>query len=612
MADQDQAFPTGSTVRQWGATWSPEAARFTLWTPSAQRVEVLTSDGGCHDCIRSNGWHEAEVAGLASGSTYRFRVDGLVVPDPASRLQPRVVFGDSVLVDQGSYAWQDGAWTGRPWHETVLYELHIGTFSAEGTYLGAIAHLDHLASLGVTMVELMPVSAFPGARNWGYDGVQPFAPCERYGSPDALKQLVDACHGRGLSVMLDVVYNHFGPEGNWLPNYAPEFFNERHHTPWGGAVNYDGPHARAVRDYVIQNAAYWVDTFHFDGLRLDAVQEIYDDGPVHILEELSGHLRSVVRDRPIHLVLENDHNVARWLEPGARHYDAQWNDDFHHTMRVLVSGQTDGYYEDFAERPIEHLGRALTQGFSYQGQESKHRPGMMRGTPSAHLPPTAFVTFLQNHDQVGNSVFGHRLTDLAPAAAVRLGTAVLLLSPGIPMLFMGQEWGAAQPFNFFCDFEPPLADMVREGRRNEFRHFDAFNDPDALAQLADPNAPATMDASRLQWNCLLVPNHAEWLAFHRELLQVRRDALVPLLPLIEAGAARYRVLSDKGADGRPGGALEASWPLSDGRALTLAANFSDEGVPWQAADRAVLFRLDEAAQDVIQPWSMALVMQDAV
>lgn len=604
-----EALKPALASRTWGAHWTPESTVFSIWAPRAKSVDVLLGGGSRHRCTSADGWHEAVVPKLAAGSTYRFCIDGLNVPDPAARLQPKVVFGESVLVDPDSYVWQDRDWRGRPWHETVLYELHVGTFSKEGSYLGAIEHLDHLQSLGITMIELMPVSSFPGSRNWGYDGVQPFAPTDRYGSPDDLKALVDACHGRGLSVILDVVYNHFGPEGNWLPNYTPEFFNERHHTRWGGAINYDGHHARAVRDYVIQNATYWIDNFHFDGLRLDAVQEIYDDSSLHILEELADHVRSIARDRPIHLILENDLNQARWLAPDVSHYNAQWNDDFHHTMRVLISGQTDGYYEDFADSPIEHLGRVLTQGFSYQGQESKHRPGMMRGTPSGHLPPTSFVTFLQNHDQVGNSVFGHRVTDLAAPAAVRLGTAVLLLSPSIPMLFMGQEWGAAQPFNFFCDFLPPLSDMVREGRRNEFRHFEAFNDPAALAKLADPIAASTMEASRLDWSDISSPEHAEWLAFHKHLLTVRRERIVPILLGMPSEQASYNILSDRGSISKPGGAISVAWHLTNGRRLSLAANFSDHPVARTTPPGEDIFEINEAQEaDVLQAWGMTLTL----
>jgi maltooligosyltrehalose trehalohydrolase len=491
----------------------------------------------------------------------------------------------------------------------VLYELHIGTFSREGTFLGAIGHLDHLAALGVTMIELMPVGTFPGSRNWGYDGVLPYAPHHDYGRPDDLKRLVDECHRRCMSVVLDVVYNHFGPASNSIAEYAPDFFTGRHHTPWGGAIDFDGPHARPVREYFIQNAIYWVEQFHMDGLRLDAVQAVFDDSPEHILDELARRVRDATPGRLVHLTLENDNNDARWLSQaqGAK-YEAQWNDDFHHVMRVLVAQRRDGYYVDYTDAPLRRLGLALTEGFSYQGEASKHRPGLHRGTPSAQLPPTAFINFLQNHDQVGNTPFGQRLTALAPAAAVRLGTAILLLAPGIPMLFMGQEWGSAQPFDFFCDYPPPLADLVRNGRREEFSHLPEFSNPETLQRLADPNAPATRDGSVLDWVALDAPVHAAWLAFHRELLEVRRDAVVPLLERMEGSAGSFRILDTTDALGA--GALEAAWETTDGRRLLMTANLSDGLVAWRKPPGQRLFSLPvEATGAGLPAWGLVLTLQ---
>ena len=603
-----QAMPaTAAVPPQWGASWQGGRTTFALWAPSAAAVSLLGVDGPPLPMERrGNGWHAAATDAFPPGSRYKLLVDGAAVPDPASRSQPDGPEGFSEVVDPDTYIWSDTAWHGRSWAETVLYELHVGTFSREGTFLGAIPHLDHLAALGVTMVELMPVSAFPGGWGWGYDGVLLYAPYAGYGTPDDLRRLVDECHRRGLSVMLDVVYNHFGPHANTLPGYLPEFFTKRHVTPWGDAIAYDGADGAAVREFYVQNALYWLDEFHMDGLRLDAVHAIQDDSGEHILDEIARRVRAALPGRTLHLVLENDANQARWLgkdAQGAAHnhdapcydapcYDAQWNDDFHHAMRVLVTGRRDGYYRDYADDPLRRLGRALAEGFSYQGEESTHRPGLVRGTPSGHLPPTTFVNFIQNHDQVGNTPFGRRLTALAPEAAVRLGTAVTLLAPGIPMLFMGQEWGSARPFDFFCDFPPYLAKLVRDGRRGEFSHLPEFQDPDTLAMLADPGAAATRNACVLDWESAAHEPHAAWLAFHQRLLDVRRTAVLPLLPQIGGLAGTFRTVpAGDGQDGQ--GMVEARWSLCGGGHLVLAANFCGAPAGWAPPPGHTLFRLIE-------------------
>ncbi len=592
--------------RAWGPRVSRGETRLSLWAPASKTVAVLTPDGSSAPMQPvGEGWHVARLK-LPPGGRYRFACDGAAVPDPASRSQPEGPEGWSEVTDPEAYHWTDAAWAGRAWRETVLYELHVGTFSREGTFLGAIQHLDHLAALGVTMIELMPVATFPGSRNWGYDGVLPYAPHHGYGSPDDLKRLVDACHGKGLSVVLDVVYNHFGPAANKIPDYAPGFFTKRHETPWGEAIDFDGAQAGPVREFFIQNAIYWVREFHMDGLRLDAVQAVFDDGPEHILDELARRVRAAAPGRVAHLTLENDKNDARWL--GDDSYAAQWNDDFHHVMRVLVARRRDGYYVDYTDAPLRRLGQALAEGFSYQGEESTHRPGLHRGTPSAHLPPTAFVNFLQNHDQVGNTPFGNRLTALAPDEAVRLGTAVMLLTPAIPMLFMGQEWGSARPFDYFCDYPEAVANMVRSGRREEFSHLPEFSDPATLKRLADPNAASTWDGSTLDWDALGEPPHAAWLAFHRQLLAVRREAVVPLLPLIGGSSGAFRVLET--TDSAGAGALAVTWRLSDGRRLTMAANFSNQPVPLQPPSKGVLFRLVDDAVP-LAAWDLVLALEES-
>ena len=608
-ASQTPASHTPASRTLASQIWGPQASAgettLTLWAPAAAMVAVLQPDGSSTPMQPAgDGWHVARM-NLPPGSRYRFVCDGTAVPDPASRSQPEGPEGWSAVTEPDAYRWTDSAWVGRPWHETVLYELHIGTFSREGTFVGAIPYLDHLAALGVTMIELMPVAAFSGRHNWGYDGVLPYAPHQGYGSPEDLKRLVDACHARAISVVLDVVYNHFGPTANMIPEFAPGFFTQRHKTPWGEAIDFDGPHAGPVREFFIQNAIYWVREFHMDGLRLDAVQAVFDDGPEHILAELARRVQQAVPDRAVHLTLENDKNEARWLGEG---YAAQWNDDFHHVMRVLVARRRDGYYVDYTDAPLRRLGQALAEGFSYQGEESTHRPGLHRGTPCCHLPPTAFVNFLQNHDQVGNTPFGHRLTALAPDPAVRLGTAVMLLAPGIPMLFMGEEWGSARPFDYFCDYPDKLANMVRNGRREEFSHLPEFSDPATLQRLADPNAVSTRDGSVLDWEAVSEPGHAAWLAFHHRLLAVRREAIVPLLPQIAGSAGTFRVLETTDPEGA--GALAVTWQLGDGRRLVMAANFSDQPVAWQAPPGQTLFRLADTAAP-LATWDLVVVLEAA-
>ncbi len=588
------------SARRWGL--SDQTAEIALWAPSVGQATFVHGHGVETPLARRDrGWWGGTPRRLAPGSRYGLRLDGTTVPDPASRSQPDGPGGLSQVVDPGSFGWSDAAWTGRPWHETVLYELHLGTFTAEGTFLAAIAHLDHLAGLGVTMIELMPVGEFPGSRNWGYDGVLPFAPYHGYGRPDDLKRLVDSAHALGIAVALDVVYNHFGPAQNAIEHYAPEFFTARYKTPWGGAIDFAQV---AVRAYFIENALYWIEEFHLDGLRLDAAQAVFDEGSRHIIDEIAERVRAAAPGRHIHLTLENDNNESRWLardaDGRAIHYEAQWNDDFHHVMRVLLAGRVDGYYRDYAQRPLDRLGKSLAEGFSYQGdEESIHRPGLWRGTGSKHLPPVALVNFLQNHDQVGNTPFGKRLSALASPAALRLGVAVMLLGPAVPMLFMGEEWAAAQPFHFFCDYDDDVATMVRNGRREEFSHLPEFSDPEQLAKLADPNAASTRDACVLDWAARARAPHAEWLAYYRSLLAIRRSSVMPLLPLIGGGAGRYETVGST--------ALVVHWALDDGRTLTLAANFADTPAPWPAPKGETLFRLGDP-DDGLAPWGLVLAV----
>lgn len=604
---------------RFGAELAAEGGvRFRLWAPAAATVDLCLEGPGVKATVpmarQGEGWFETMVREAAPGARYRYRIDGgKRVPDPASRFQPDDVHGPSEVVDPGAFDWKNAEWAGRPWEEAVLYELHVGAFTPEGTFAGVERRLDHLAGLGVTAVGLMPVADTPGARNWGYDGVYPFAPDGRYGRPEDLKALIQAAHERGLMVFLDVVYNHFGPEGNYLHLYAPQFFTGRYHTPWGNAINFDGPHSRTVRDFFIHNALYWIEEYHLDGLRLDAVHAIFDESEPDILVELAETVRREVGDkRRVHLVLENDHNAARYLARGGggrpRWYVAQWNDDVHHAAHVLLTGEEAGYYADYAERPIRHLGRALTQGFAYQGEPSRYRHGAPRGESSAHLPLTAFVSFLQNHDQVGNRALGERLTGLAPLEAVRAAAAVMLLAPSPPLLFMGEEWGATQPFHFFCDLESGLADDVREGRRREFARFPAFRDEKAREEIPDPGAPETFALSRLDWADLRVEPHAGWLRHYRALLAIRRREITPRLRRLEGRASRFNVWGETG--------LTARWRLGDRSDLVLFANLG--GSPVRGIEPRPRGRLlyasrgeltDRIGEGVLPPWSVAWFLE---
>ena len=498
----------------FGAELTPDGqVRFRLWAPSHAQIRLaIEGETGLLPMRRdAAGWHELVTARAGPGSIYRFELPGgLQVPDPASRCQPEDVHGPSEVIDPAAYEWRQHRWRGRPWHEAVVYELHIGAFTPEGRFRAAIGRLDHLVRLGVTAIEIMPVADFPGRRNWGYDGVLPYASDGSYGRPDDLKALIDAAHQRGLMALLDVVYNHFGPEGAYLHRIAPEFFTDRHKTPWGAAINMDGRQAGPVREFFIQNALYWLEEFRFDGLRLDAVHAIIDDSPRHFLDELAGRVRAAFLERHIHLILENEENAARRLERAPdgrpRRYTAQWNDDVHHALHVAATGESAGYYADYLGR-TDRLGRALAEGFAFQGELMPYR-GHARGEPSATLPPVAFIAFAQNHDQIGNRAFGERLSAIAPPPALRAIGAVYLLLPQIPMLFMGEEWDAAQPFPFFCDFEPGLAEAVRRGRREEFKRFPEFQDEAARARILDPTAETTFNSAKLAWSDIADPPHA--------------------------------------------------------------------------------------------------------
>jgi maltooligosyltrehalose trehalohydrolase len=561
-------MPFGAEYRDDGTV------RFRLWALGARQVElcleVSNSVSGLPLARSDNGWFELVTDAAKPGTQYRFRIDGgQYVPDPASRFQPEDVHGPSEVIDPTIFDWKDSPWQGRRWEEAVIYELHVGAFTPAGTFSAVLERLDYLADLGITAIELMPVADFPGQRNWGYDGVFPFAPDSTYGRPEDLKRLVRSAHHHGMMILLDVVYNHFGPEGNYLNSYAPQFFSSRHKTPWGNAINFDGPESRVVRDFFIHNALYWLTEYRLDGLRLDSVHTMIDDSTPHILTELADAVRSsMAPDRHVHLILENDLNQARYLQRTRRcqtqAYNAQWNDDIHHTLHVLITGEQDGYYSDYSERPLGQLGCCLVEGFAYQGESSPYRNGQGRGERTAGLPPGAFVSFLQNHDQIGNRAFGERLAAIADPRAVRAAMAILLLAPSPPLLFMGEEFGAETPFLFFCDFEKGLAEAVAAGRRNEFARFTRFSNPATRAGIPDPNASTTFQVSRVDWDDLAQPQHRDCLRFYRQLLKLRCQHIVCHLSDACAINARHEVHGDRG--------LTARWDFPDGAKLDLLAN----------------------------------------
>jgi maltooligosyltrehalose trehalohydrolase len=593
-------------------------ARFRLWAPGAQGVDLLGRNGpddDAHYVMRpaADGWFELDLAQVAPGWRYAYRIDAdVVVPDPASRRNPDDVHGASVLVDPLAFDWPDDDWRGRPWHEAVVYELHVGCFTPEGTFRAAIDRLDDLVKLGITAIELMPVADFPGRRGWGYDGVLLYAPEASYGTPDELKQLVAAAHARGLMVLMDVVYNHFGPDGNYLHAYAKAFFNPDVPTPWGAAINFDAEHSRTVRDFFLHNALYWIEEFHLDGLRVDAVHAMHDRSALHFADELSQVLRAGPgRERAVHVVLENHANDAARLprDAGGRPLlaDAQWNDDVHHAVHVIATGETDGYYIDFATDPVQQLGRALAEGFAYQGETSVFMGGKPHGTPSGGLPPIAFVNSLQTHDQVGNRAFGDRIAQQVAESggsqeALRAVTACVLLAPAIPMLFMGEEYAASTPFQYFCDFDGDLARAVTEGRRAEFGSFARFSDPAVRSQIPDPNAERTFRNSQLVWSERGTGEHAAMLALYSELLQCRQRDLMPWLA--DAASGQWQSNAT--------GTLDLQWPLGGGRRWHLRAQLAGhDGPAGLAALPGRTVYASHPANLVPAAWSVQVTLEES-
>lgn len=588
---------------KFGTRLLSQGVLFRLWAPFSQAValKIYELDLVVPMTQLPRGWYEVIVDEAEPGMRYRFVLEnGQEVPDPASRFQPEDVHGPSEIIDPRAFEWTDASWRGRPWEETILYELHVGTFTQEGTFRAAIGKLDHLIELGVTAIELLPLADFPGRWNWGYDGVHLFAPDSSYGRPEDLKALINAAHNKGLSVLLDVVYNHFGPKGNYLKVYTP-LMTDEHDTPWGPAVNFDDDGSSAVRDLVFANARYWLNEYHFDGLRFDAVHEIRDFGPKHMLQDLAEQIRGSTDGRYVHLIAENSDNQAGWLkrrDDGAPWlYDAQWSDDIHHGLHSAITGETQWYYADFENR-LDLVGRALAEGLAWQGEYLEHE-GRVKGEPSAFLPATAFVSYAQNHDQAGNRPFGERLSHLVPPRCARLWAAIYLLSPQIPMVFMGEEWAAAQPFLFFSDVGADLAPLIRKGRQDELEKF-----PQQGGKVPDPMAEETFRASQLDWNGLDQSEAQRLLMLYRRLIELRKKQIMPRLIGMQGNSGRHELLGNR--------VLKVTWTLGDGSQLALVANLSDDpfnGINVWGAEH--LWLEGFATGETLEAWSVVFTLSEA-
>ncbi|GJL35480.1 malto-oligosyltrehalose trehalohydrolase [Enterobacter hormaechei] len=554
--------------KSWGAEWLGNGAvRFRVWASGQPTITLRLAGKDLDMRPCDEGWFELTVENIAPGTEYQYVLaDGMTIPDPASRAQKADVNGPSLVIDPTQYRWQHPQWNGRPWEETVVYELHIGTFTPEGTFRSAIRKLPYLAELGITQIEVMPLSQFGGNRGWGYDGVLLYAPHSAYGTPDDFRAFVDTAHGLGLSVVLDIVLNHFGPEGNYLSLLSPDFFDSSRSTPWGAGIAYD---VDAARRYIAQAPLYWLTEFRLDGLRFDAIDQIEDKSEKHILIDIARRIRQQITDRPIHLTTEDSRNIIdlhpRDEDGSVSLFTAEWNDDLHNAVHVLATRETQAYYQDFADAPEKWVARALAEGFAYQGEVSPHS-GEPRGVDSRGQPPAAFVDFIQNHDQVGNRALGERLISLAGPERSQLLLATLLLSPHIPLIFMGEEYGETRPFLFFTDFHGDLARAVREGRAKEFAGHSGYDGVD----VPDPNAERTFTLSKLNWQARQSTEGKAWLALTRELLALRQQYIVPLL-------AQASGQNGKVVDTAPG-FLAVRWTFPDGT-LSMALNLGEHARP---------------------------------
>ncbi len=564
-----------------GAIPDAQGTRFRVWAANARKgvqVVLYERDGktiAAHHPLlpEGDGYFAAHLAGVRSGTRYRYQIDDRQpLPDPASQAQPDGVHGSSAVVDLQAFRWTDTGWRGLPMRELVIYELHVGTATPEGSFEALIGYLDDLVDLGVTAIELMPVADFPGTRNWGYDGVNLFAPARVYGGAVGLQRLVNAAHTRGLAVVLDVVYNHLGPDGNYLRQFSESYFTERYHTPWGAALNMDGPDSQHVRDYFIANAIYWLHAYHLDGLRLDAIHAIIDTSATPFLQELSQRVyATLLEDRRVVLIAEDERNnpwLVRSPTVGGCGLSGIWADDFHHQVRVLLTGEQDGYYQNYGGTPSE-LVRTLQQGWFYTGQVQPQN-ARARGQSAPDLPFWSFIYCIQNHDQIGNRALGERLHHNVDLAAYRVASALLLLAPATPLLFMGQEWAASTPFLFFTDHNPELGRLVTAGRRAEFAEFAAFTH----TEVPDPQALITFVQSKLRWEERDQPPHAGMLRLYRALLSLRRNypaACSRDQLRVQAAGARTLVLHRSGNHDLVAVLHFGSEPVT----LNIAAYFAD-------------------------------------
>ena len=568
-----------------GASIHGDGATFRVWAPKCRSVDLVV-EGRAPERLRqvADGVLELTALGLRAGTRYQYRLDGeRYRPDPVSRWQPEGVHGTSVVVDPSRFTWTDGGFRGHALADLVFYELHVGTYTTTGTFEAVIPHLPRLADLGVTAVELMPIAEFPGSRNWGYDGVHLYAPQSTYGGPQGLRRLVDACHAQGLSVVLDLVYNHLGPEGNYLAEFGP-YFTDRYRTPWGTAMNFDGADGGGVRRHFIENARYWVREFHIDAFRLDAIHAIFDASPVHVLSEVADAAREEGRalGKPVHVMAESHDNDRRLVQPfgaGGIGLDAVWADDFHHAVHARLTNELGGYYADFG--PPELLPRAIAEGFAFQGEHSGYF-GRPRGTPSADLPGEHFVICVQNHDQVGNRAKGDRLSQVVSFEAVKLAAALMFAAPALPLLFMGEEYGETSPFQFFTSFlDPNLAELVRKGRTAEFERF-AWQ-----GEVPDPGATATYLRSRLNHSLAGAPRHRELREYYRRWLALR--ATHPALGPRHKQLARCELVSG-------GDVLTLTRRVPGGAAVQLVANLTgrDQRMPELGTGRSILIDTAES------------------
>src|ERR1700722_1753655 len=508
IESKSRRYPIGAEITTFGVS-------FRVWAPSHERVEVVLDTNESHALQSEANGYFSVTAPASPGSLYKFRLGSDLFPDPASRFQPDGPFGWSQVIDP-SFPWTDINWPGCKLAGQILYEIHIGTFTKEGTWKAASVQLAELAAAGITVLEVMPVADFHGSFGWGYDGVDSFAPCRLYGTPDDFRSFVNAAHVLGVGVILDVVYNHAGPSGNFLGSFSPSYLTDRYTTDWGDAINFDGEDSQPVREFVIANASYWIDEFHLDGLRLDATQNIYDAGPVHIVQEIGRAVRKSANGRDTIVVAENEAQDTKLLR--TYKLDGMWNDDFHHSAHVALSGCNEAYYSDYSGRAQEFLS-AFKYGFLFQGQRYAWQK-KSRGTPSLDLDPSVFVVFLQNHDQIANSTRGYRMDHLASPARCRAMTVLLLLAPGTPMLFQGQEFAASTPFNFFSDFDPELAKLVSKGRAEFMSQFRSFGSADVPVTLLNPGDPDTFLCCKLDFSER--DRHAEAYALHKDLIRLRR------------------------------------------------------------------------------------------